>query len=138
MAVCNVVKEFRNIRILQISTRPFDFWTTMCNEGELLEKFNIQLSPIPMTELVEEVKAVKGNEQTQTALEDIKKTMKVSIKENEVEMVAALSVAMENLIKKYGCKAAAIQCWNALQDEIGIMPCAANAILNEKRNSGCL
>lgn len=132
MAVCNVVKQFRNIRILQISTRPFDFWTTMCNEGELLEKFNIQLSPIPMTELIEEVKAVKGNEQTQKALEDIRKTMKVSIKENEVEMVAALSVAMENLIKKYGCKAAAIQCWNALQDEIGIMPCAANAILNEK------
>lgn len=132
MAVCNVVKQFRNIRILQISTRPFDFWTTMCNEGELLEKFNIQLSPIPMTELIEEVKAVKGNEQTQAALEDIRKAMKVSIKENEVEMVAALSVAMENLIKKYGCKAAAIQCWNALQDEIGIMPCAANAILNEK------
>ena len=132
MAVCNVVKQFQNIRILQISTRPFDFWTTMCNEGELLEKFNIQLSPIPMTELIEEVKAVKGNEQAQKALEDIRKTMKVSIKENEVEMVVALSVAMENLIKKYGCKAAAIQCWNALQDEIGIMPCAANAILNEK------
>ena len=48
LAVCNVVKTFRNIRILQISTRPFDFWTTMCNEGELLEKFNIQLSPIPI------------------------------------------------------------------------------------------
>ena len=78
MAVCNVVKEFRNIRILQISTRPFDFWTTMCNEGELLEKFNIQLSPIPMTELVEEVKAVKGNEQTQTSIRSISETtMKV-------------------------------------------------------------
>lgn len=132
IAVCNVVKQFRNIRILQISTRPFDFWTTMCNEGELLEKFNIQLSPIPMTELIEEVKAVKGNEKVQNTLEEIKKSMKVSIKENEVEMVAALAVAMENLIEKYGCKAAAIQCWNALQDEIGIMPCAANAILNEK------
>ena len=35
LAVCNVVKAFRNIRILQISTRPFDFWSTMCNEGEL-------------------------------------------------------------------------------------------------------
>ena len=32
MAVCNVVKTFRHIRILQISTRPFDFWSTMCNE----------------------------------------------------------------------------------------------------------
>lgn len=58
LAVCNVVKTFRNIRILQISTRPFDFWTTMCNEGELLEKFNIQLAPIPMTELTEEMKAL--------------------------------------------------------------------------------
>ncbi|NCB66854.1 MAG: fucose isomerase, partial [Bacilli bacterium] len=40
LAVCNVVKTFKAIRILQISTRPFDFLTTMCNEGELLEKYN--------------------------------------------------------------------------------------------------
>ena len=59
LAVCNVVKTFRNMRILQISTRPFDFWSTMCNEGELLEKFNIQLSPIPMPELTDEVEAGK-------------------------------------------------------------------------------
>ncbi len=56
MAVCNVVKKFKNIRILQISTRPYEFWTTMCNEGELLERFNIQLTPIPMPELTDEVK----------------------------------------------------------------------------------
>ena len=61
MAVCNVVKTFRHIRILQISTRPFDFWSTMCNEGELLEKFNIQLAPIPMGELVDEVRKNLGN-----------------------------------------------------------------------------
>ena len=46
LAVCNVVKTFRNIRILQIAPRPFDFWSTMCNEGELLERFNVQLAPI--------------------------------------------------------------------------------------------
>lgn len=44
LAVCNVVDTFRHTRILQIGPRPFDFWSTMCNEGELLEKFNIQLS----------------------------------------------------------------------------------------------
>lgn len=63
LAVCNVVKTFKNIRILQISTRPFDFWTTMCNEGELLEKFNIQLAPIPMPELTDEVKKAKQSRQ---------------------------------------------------------------------------
>ena len=133
LAVCNVVKTFRSIRILQIAPRPFDFWTTMCNEGELLERFNIQLSPIPMPELTEEIKAVK-EEGTKLAqmIAYINKNMDVKIKENEVENVAALAVAMEQLTEKYGCKAVAIQCWNALQGEIGIMPCAANAILNEK------
>ena len=133
LAVCDVVKTFQNIRILQISTRPFDFWTTMCNEGELLEKFNIQLSPVPMTELTEEIKAVKEDkEKMSQMLSYINESMTVKIKENEVENVAALALAMEKLVEKYGCRAAAVQCWNALQTEIGIMPCAANAILNEK------
>ena len=133
LAVCNVVKRFRNIRILQISTRPFDFWTTMCNEGELLEKFNIQLAPVPITELTEEVKAVKDERTKQEkVLEYIRENMEIQIKDEEVENVAALAVAMKNMVEKYGCQAAAIQCWNALQTELGIMPCAANAILNDE------
>ena len=133
LAVCNVVKRFRNIRILQISTRPFDFWTTMCNEGELLEKFNIQLAPVPMTELTEEVKAAKKDKEKMDAtLAYIHENMEIQIKDEEVENVAALAVAMKNLVEKYGCQAAAIQCWNALQTELGIMPCAANAILNDE------
>lgn len=133
LAVCNVVRRFRNIRILQISTRPFEFWTTMCNEGELLEKFNIQLAPVPMTELTEEVKAVKAERTKQEkVLEYIRENMEIQIKDEEVENVAALAVAMKNLVEKYGCQAAAIQCWNALQTELGIMPCAANAILNDE------
>ncbi len=133
LAVCNVVKTFKNIRILQISTRPFDFWSTMCNEGELLEKFNIQLSPVPMTELTEAIKSARADEtRMNNMLAYIRETMTVQIKEANTRMVAALALAMEDLIHKYGCQAAAIQCWNALQTEIGIMPCAANAILNEK------
>ena len=133
LAVCNVVRTFRNIRILQISTRPFDFWTAMCNEGELLEKFNIQLSPVPMTELIEAVKEVKKNKEKMFAmLSYIRETMEIQIQTEEVETVAALALAMKRLIEKYGCQAAAIQCWNALQTELGIMPCAANAILNEQ------
>lgn len=133
LAVCNVVKTFRNTRILQISTRPFDFWTTMCNEGELLERFNIQLAPIPMTELMEEVRAVK-QEQTlqQEILSYIQQHMEIKITDAETAQVAALAAAMLNLVHKYGCNAAAIQCWNALQTELGIMPCAANAVLNER------
>lgn len=133
IAVCNVVKTFRSIRILQIGPRPFDFWSTMCNEGELLEKFNVQLSPIPLPELTKEVRLAKeeGTEVKKT-IDYIRANMEVCVNKSALENVAALKVAMSKLVKKYGCKAAAIQCWNALQDELGIMPCAANALLNDE------
>lgn len=133
LAVCNVVDVFRHTRILQIAPRPFDFWSTMCNEGELLEKFNIQLSPIPMPELTAEMKKVKeeGLEVEKVVAYCMNK-MCVKIKPEELVNVAALKVAMKNLADKYGCNAIAIQCWNALQGEIGIMPCAANSLLNEE------
>lgn len=133
LAVCNIVDAFKHTRILQIAPRPFDFWTTMCNEGELLERFNIQLSPIPMTELTEAVKVAKfQSEQIAEVVNYCKENMNIRIKGEELEMVAALKVAMKGLAEKYGCNAIAIQCWNALQSELGIMPCAANSLLNEE------
>lgn len=133
LAVCNVVKTFRKTRILQIGPRPFDFWSTMCNEGELLEKFNIQLAPVPLPELTAEMKKVKEDkEQLADIVAYCRKNFKISVKDEELENVAALKGAIAALAKKYGCNAGCIQCWNALQDEIGIMPCAANSILNEE------
>lgn len=132
LAVCNVVKVFRHTRILQMSTRPFDFWTTMVNEGELLEKFNIQLAPVPMTELVQAVHTAEADEVGMAeTLAYIQEHMKVEVTSEQVRTVAALANGMKALIDQYACNAGAIQCWNALQAELGIMPCAANAILNE-------
>lgn len=132
-AVCNVVKTFRHIRILQIGPRPFDFWSTMCNEGELLEKFNIQLAPIPLPELTEAVKKAKADgAEVAKVMAYCRENFHIRVKDEELESIAALKVAISGLAKRYGCNAAAIQCWNALQGELGIMPCAANSLLNEE------
>ena len=133
LAVCNVVKVFRHTRILQIGPRPYDFWSTMCNEGELLEKFNIQLAPIPLPELTAEIKKAKAEGmEVAEVVAYCKENMNCRISDEGLENVAGLKVAMSRLVEKYGCNAVAIQCWNALQDEIGIMPCAANALMNEE------
>ncbi|MCR5083955.1 MAG: L-fucose/L-arabinose isomerase family protein [Succinivibrionaceae bacterium] len=131
MAVCNVVRVCRNVRILQMGPRPFDFWTTMCNEGELLEKYNIQLSPVPLSEVSSEVRRVLAAHEANEELALLRERTNILMPEDKVETVAALAKAMKNLIAKYGCQAGAIQCWTALQDEIGILPCAANSILND-------
>jgi len=132
LAVCSVVKTFRHTRILQIGPRPYDFWSTMCNEGELLEKFGIQIAPVPLPELMQALqKARESGTEVPETVAYCRGCMNVQVTEEQLETIAALKAAMLALVKKYGCNAVAIQCWNALQDEIGIMPCAANSLLNE-------
>ena len=133
LAVCNVVRTFRNIRILQIGPRPFDFWSTMCNEGELLERFNIQLAPVPLPELKQEVcRALEDNDAVDRVVDYCRANMNICVTEEELRTIAAMKVAIRRLADRYGCNAAAIQCWNALQTELGVMPCAANSLLNEE------
>lgn len=133
LAVCNVVRTFRHIRILQIGPRPFDFWSTMCNEGELLEKFGVELAPVPLPELTAEVRrAIEEGDAVRETIAYCRENMEIRITDEQLQNVAGLAVAMERLIEKYHCNAGAIQCWNALQGELGIMPCAANSLLNEK------
>lgn len=131
LAVCNVVKTFRHMRILQMGPRPFDFWSTMCNEGELLEKFNIQLSPVPLSEVVLLTKKILKEDGAKEEIKFLQDNTVVKVTPDHLKTIGALAKAMKILLDKYGCQAGAIQCWTALQDELGIMPCAANAILND-------
>ena len=134
VAAANVVKEFRRARILQISTRPADFWTMMVNEGELLEKFGIQVFPISMTELTERIKelAASDNKDVEDTITFIHENMNVTIPEESVRMVASLKVAMKYFADENECNAIAIQCWDSLQQALHIMPCCANALLTEE------
>ena len=134
LKVCNVVKTFKNTRILQVGPRPFDFWSVICNEGELLEKFNISLSPVPLEELVQEIEAVKTNypDKVETTISWFKENTDVQIEDKDLEMVSALKEALESLCIKYGCNSGVIQCWTALQDLIGILPYASLSLLQEQ------
>ena len=86
-----------------------------------------------MPELTDEVKKAKAEKaEVEEVMQYCRDNMEICIKDNELENVAALKVAMKRLAVKYGCKAIAIQCWNQLQNELGIMPCAANALLNDE------
>lgn len=135
LRVANVVKAFNNIRILQISTRPAGFWSVICNEGELLEKFNVQLFPISLKEI--ELKTLEIESDNEQLLTDEVAKIKAVVDctgtdETMLKRVAALKLAMRYYIDRELCTAVAIQCWSALQDSLGIMPCLANALLTDE------
>ena len=134
IAAANVVKQFNNLRILQISTRPSDFWSVICNEGELLEMFGIQVHPISLEELKLEVVHVEktGGETLEVEVANIKEKLDWErITEADITKIAALKIAMQNLVTQTGSTAVAIQCWSALQSITGIMPCFVNALLTD-------
>lgn len=134
LAAANIVKQVHNLTILQISTRPAGFWTMMVNEGELLEKFHVKVHPVSFVEVRLEMQRIQ-----QTASQAYLDTIsylhthtKIEVSEDAVANTAALKLAVESLAKQYNCQAAAIQCWNAMQDALGLFPCVANALLSDE------
>lgn len=132
----NVVKQFQALRILQIGPRPTDFWSVICNEGELLEKFGIELHPITIEEIKKQTLKIaqQQNVELQQAIQYIKTHLQaIDVDDEAITKIAALKVAMKQIALQNKCNAIAIQCWSSLQDAIGIMPCLANAILTDEQ-----
>lgn len=138
MAVCNVVRAFRAARILQMGPRPYEFYSTMCNEGELLERFNIECVPVPLGELARGVRQATGevtgdgSSDGEAQLAWMEEHFDRDCSSEQAQTVAGMAVAIRRLLRSYHCTAGCIQCWNELQHELGVMPCAANSILNEE------
>ncbi|QJD81993.1 L-fucose/L-arabinose isomerase family protein [Cohnella herbarum] len=136
ISAANVVRQFRKLRILQIGPRPHSFWTMMCNEGELLERFGIELYPITLVDITKAAKHQEKMNSTemQEAITYIREKLDISeVTDDDVRRVAALKVAMKKYATDTGSTAIAIQCWSSLQDAIGIMPCLANALLTDEQ-----
>jgi len=134
LRTANVVKAMTNLRILQISTRPMPFGCVTCNEGELVEKFGIRIAPVTLQDVKKEVEAVKnenGTELSETAKFISAHSTEGNLNE-QILLVAALKVAIKRLCEKFGCRTAAIQCWDSLQDIFEIMPCLANSLLTDE------
>lgn len=135
IGVCAVIKNAGNMRVLQIGPRPDGFWSVICNEGELIEKFNFHIFPISLIDLTDEVNCIlqAEDDEYKEALDYIKVLMKVDEEDREdAKKAAALKVAIKRLCRKHGCNCVSLQCWNALQSGIGIMPCMVNGLLMEE------
>jgi L-fucose isomerase-like protein len=132
IATCAVIRAFSRIKILQVAPRPAGFWTMICNEGELLEKFGIEVFPITLQDVATEITKIMKEKalKYQSNLDYIKSIIDCSqVTVEAIEKFAALKTMVNDYCEKENCTAAAIQCWTALQDTLGIMPCIANGLL---------
>lgn len=130
----SVVKAFRNLRIGQISTRPRPFLSVKVNEGELLEKFGIELVPINGTEITNTINDFLENhpEEIQKEMETIYSEVDcTAVSETYVKNTAALVLTFQYLAERYGCTAFASECWEVIPQNFDIWPCYAFGRLSE-------
>ena len=132
LSSASVVKSFRSLRIGQISTRPGAFWSVICNEGELLERFGIETVPTTLVDIAKDAESIiKGNGvELKETIQGIKgKVGFIQVNNEELEKLAALKLAIRHWADCEGLSSVAIQCWSALQKEMGIAPCFVNGEL---------
>ncbi len=134
LGASSVVKEFRNLRIGQIGTRPGAFWSVMCDEGDLLERFGIQIVPVTLPDLDKWTREVMSTRSADVDayVADIKsRVCTEEIGDPLLRKLAAMKMAMQDWAESESLSAIAIQCWDSLQDVMSIMPCFANAELTD-------
>ncbi len=134
IAAARAVKAFRHLRILQVATRPAGFWTMICNEGELLERFGIETFPVTLVEIQNLTLAIEreGGADLDAVIERIRSALDCTeVGADDIRRIASLQLALARTAAGHGCSAIAIQCWDSLQAGIGIMPCLANALLTD-------
>jgi len=135
LAVCSVVDDFRNTRVLQIGTRPEPFWTVICNEGELLERFGIQVMPLTLEDLKTRIELLEKNksEEVEVALRDFKARLNCGCaNDTQLRTMARLRVALKQLCIELECNSIALFCWDALHKATGSATCTVNGILTEE------
>lgn len=135
LAVASVVKTFQNLRIGQINSRPKFFTSVMYNESELLEKFGIEIVPINIgmvKQKMDEILKSQGEE-----VEIISSDLSCRIDCSEpgkdwTKRLVALKLAYNELAAINNCDALATECWTAIPQILGVMPCLALAELTDE------
>ncbi|MDR1502625.1 MAG: hypothetical protein LBT43_09235 [Prevotella sp.] len=135
LAVADTVKAFYHTRIAVISTRPKEFLSVIVNEGELLEKFGIELVPAEGTIIVEMVK--KQLAENQKGIEELLKSINEAgidtsrLGEKQYAM-AAIELALMEFASVNQCNAISCECWSLFNINFGVGVCFILGDLNDR------
>jgi L-fucose isomerase-like protein len=123
--VC-AVKAFKNARIGQLSVRPRQFLTVKYNESELLEKFGVEVVPMPESEVLAAINEFLKDkkDEVREKLAQWEKHVDLSSMDAEIqEKLAASALGIHKLADTYGCAVMAGECWRMLRIGLGIGAC---------------
>jgi L-fucose isomerase-like protein len=130
-ATCNVVRRLKNARIGAIGARPAAFNTVRYSE-KLLEASGITVETLDLSEALGWVRKMKDDERdVQDKLGAIQGYTNVAgIPKESLMKMAKLGVAIDRWVRDKELSATAIQCWTALEEFYGVVPCTLMSMMS--------
>ncbi|GAI80831.1 unnamed protein product, partial [marine sediment metagenome] len=130
--VCRVIKGLRGARIGAIGARPAAFNTVRYSE-KLLEASGISVETIDLSEILAQANRIQDTDQrVRDKVEEIRNYCpSKDVPEVAILKMAKLSLVISDWIKQNHLNAVAIQCWTALEEYYGIVPCTIMSMMSE-------
>src|SRR6266404_454435 len=128
---CNVVKRLKHARIGALGARPAAFNTVRYSE-KLLENSGITVETLDLSEALGWVRKMKDDEKEVTdKLAAIQGYTNVKgIPKESLMKMAKLGVAIDRWVRDQRLSATAIQCWTALEEFYGVVPCTLMSMMS--------
>ena len=138
-AVCRVTGGLKHARVGVIGARPSNFNTVRFSE-KLLERAGISVETIDLSEILGHIERLPdGHASVQTKLEAIMGYVPTAGVPTESTMkMAKFGVIVDDWMQAKELDASAIQCWTALEEFYGVVPCTLMSMMsNNLMSSAC-
>jgi len=130
-AVCRVVRGLKNARIGLIGARPAAFNTVRFSE-KLLERSGISVETLDLSEVMGQITRIKNDDPAyKTKLDEIRAYVNSEGVPGESMMrMAKLGLVIDQWMAEKRLVANTIQCWTALEEFYGIVPCTLMSMMS--------
>lgn len=131
-SVSCMVKNFTGMRIAQVGMRPKPFCSVIFNEGELMEKFGLQIVPVNLAVIIDKYNKILAENDAE--LEAGAKLLLSRYEMDDLTLpllkkVYAFVLLYQWVFETYNVQAVSAECWTAMQLGVGAMPCTAYSVL---------
>lgn len=131
----SAVAAFNGMKIGSIGPRPAPFETCAINEVNLIEKFRIKVVPYTLLKLKADMENT-GESDIKEIKDGIKKSFECKLANDRIiSKIAKLEYVLKKYASEENLSGFGVQCWTAMQEEIGLSPCVSMGRLT---NSGIM
>lgn len=130
-ATCRVVRGLKNARVGVIGARPAPFNTVRFSE-KLLERTGISVETLDLSEAIGRANRIQEDDprlkDKAAAINGYVPT--AGVPNSSVIRMARLGVVIDEWMEQQELQASAIQCWTAMQEFYGVVPCTLMSMMS--------